>query len=423
MTADYHNRMCRLIKMVRMAARALMSHKLRSALSVVGIVCGVMAVLSMISIGEGARDEALRQIEQLGTRNIYLKSIQLTGEQVYRARRKLSVGLSADDAAMLKRNCQLLTAVGFLKEFSASLSGSGRQITPQFVACSASIAELQQLHLRSGRFIRPHDVEKKNQVCVLGSGVARRLGPSIDVGSSLRIGDHLFKIVGVLERRNRRTKNASTVSTRNINEMIFVPLGLESLAGHTQSGTVSSPSAVTEIVVQAVDTDQVADAATIVERLMEVAHHGVRDFQMIVPQELLKQSENTRRMFNIVLGAIAGISLLVGGIGIMNIMLATVSERTREIGIRRAVGATRTHIVGQFLAESVILTGVGGIAGIAAGFAAVRLITAIAGWQTVLTFTAVCLPLLMSLLVGIFFGLYPACRAAFMNPIVALRHE
>jgi putative ABC transport system permease protein len=156
---------------------------------------------------------------------------------------------------------------------------------------------------------------------------------------------------------------------------------------------------------------------------MEVAHHGVRDFQMIVPQELLKQSENTRRMFNIVLGAIAGISLLVGGIGIMNIMLATVSERTREIGIRRAVGATRTHIVGQFLAESVILTGVGGIAGIAAGFAAVRLITAIAGWQTVLTFTAVCLPLLMSLLVGIFFGLYPACRAAFMNPIVALRHE
>jgi putative ABC transport system permease protein len=406
-----------------MAARALMSHKLRSALSVVGIVCAVMALLSMISIGEGAREEALRQIEELGTRNIYLKSIRLTGEQAYQARRKLSAGLRAGDAAMLKRNCQLISQVGYVKEFSASLSGFGGQVTPQFVACSASIAELQNLSLRRGRFIRHRDLEKRNQVCVLGSDVARRLGPNIGVGSDLRVGDHLLKIVGVLERRDRRTKNNSAVSTRNINDMVFVPLGLEIHVAQRLTGAYSSPSAVTEIVVQVIHTDQVADAATIVGRLMEVAHHGVRDFQMIVPQELLKQAEKTRRMFNIILGAIAGISLVVGGIGIMNIMLATVSERTREIGIRRSVGATRAHIVGQFLAESVILTGAGGIAGIAAGIAAVWLITAIAGWQATVNFTAVCLPLIMSVLVGISFGLYPACRAAFMNPITALRHE
>ena len=156
---------------------------------------------------------------------------------------------------------------------------------------------------------------------------------------------------------------------------------------------------------------------------MEVAHHGVEDFQMVVPQELLKQSQKTMRMFNVILGAIAGISLLVGGIGIMNIMLATVSERMREIGIRRAVGATRGHIILQFLAESVILTFSGGIFGIASGMVAVLLITAVAGWEIAITSWSIFLPLIVSVLVGIFFGLYPAYRAAFMNPIAALRHE
>ncbi len=423
MTVDFHNRLLRLFKVFSAAARALMGHKLRSALSVVGIVCGVMAVLSMISIGEGARDEALRQIEQLGTRNIYLKSIQLTREQVFKARRKLSAGLRAGDAAMLKRNCGLLSEAGCLKEFSASIYGTQRPITPQFVACSASIAEMQRLSIHRGRFIRHRDVENKNKVCVLGSDVAGSLGPNVGLGSALRVGDHLFKIVGVLKRLDRGTKNTSTVAARNFNEMVFVPLGVENLIAQIPPGRKPEPFAVTEIVLQVQDTDQVAAAAAVVRRLLEVAHHGVQDFQMVVPQELLKQKEKTRRMFNTILGAIAGISLLVGGIGIMNIMLATVSERTREIGIRRAVGATRGHIVLQFLAESVILTGTGGIAGIAAGMGAVWLISTAAGWQTMVTFMAVCIPLLMSVLVGIFFGLYPACRAAFMNPITALRHE
>ncbi|KPJ78800.1 MAG: hypothetical protein AMJ54_01545 [Deltaproteobacteria bacterium SG8_13] len=423
MTADLHNRLYRLYGIFRTAARALMDHKLRSALSVVGIVCGVMAVLSMISIGEGAREQALRQIEQLGTRNIYLKPIRLTGEQAYRARRKLSPGLRADDAAMLKRNCELLSQAACLKEFSASISGTGRQITPQFVACSANLAEIQDLAIHRGRFIRNGDVDRKNKVCVLGSAVAASLGPNMRIGSDLRIEDHLFKIVGALKRREDRAKKTSAVSARNVNEMVFVPLGVERIIAQTPHGQAPPPSEVTEIILQVEDTDQVAEAARIVQRLMEVAHHGVQDFQMVVPRELLKQSEKTRRMFNTILGAIAGISLLVGGIGIMNIMLATVSERTREIGIRRAVGATRTHIVLQFLAESIILTAAGGVAGIAAGVGAVWLITTVAGWQTVVTVVAVCLPLLMSILVGIFFGLYPACRAASMNPIAALRHE
>jgi putative ABC transport system permease protein len=423
MTENFNSRLYKLYKVFGMAARALMGHKLRSALSIVGIVCGVMAVLSMISIGEGARREALHQIEQLGTRNIYLKAVTLTEGQAYRARRKLSKGLSPDDALLLKKGCDAVAAVGSLKEFSASVTDAGREVSPQFIACSASIAELQNLYVRHGRFIRDSDVVHKNTVCVLGSTVADNLGAKTWLGSQLRIGDQLFKVIGVLKRYDLRAQKTSTISSRNYNEMIFVPLGLEKIIAQPQAGRDGNASDLTEIIVQVRETEEVVRTAEVIRRIMEVTHHGVQDFQMVVPQELLKQAQKTRRMFNIILGSIAGISLLVGGIGIMNIMLATVSERTKEIGIRRAVGATRGHIILQFLAESVILTFAGGIAGIAAGIGAVWLISTFAGWATALNWVAVFLPLGVAMLVGIFFGLYPACRAASMNPISALRYE
>jgi len=423
MTAALNKNIYMIYKVFSMAGRALMNHKLRSSLSVLGIVCGVMAVLSMISIGEGAKNEALRQIEQLGTRNIYLKAVSLTKGQEYKARRQLSTGLSVADAAMIKRVCKSVEAVSCIKEVPASITGAGKEISPQFISCSPSIAGLQNLFIRYGRFIREHDVSRKNKVCVIGSQVAKSLGPALWLGNYIRIGDHLFKIVGILKEYDYDTKNTSTISIRNYNEMVFIPLGLEKIIGQPSSGSRVVTPGLTEIIIKIKKTGQVVGAAAIIKRIMEVAHHGVKDFMMVIPQELLKQSQKTRRMFNIILGAIAGISLLVGGIGIMNIMLATVSERMREIGIRRAVGATRGHIIMQFLAESVILTFTGGIFGIAAGICAVFLITTAAGWETALTFWAVFLPLIVSVLVGIFFGLYPACRAAFMNPIAALRYE
>jgi len=406
-----------------MAARALLTHKLRSILSILGIVCGVMAVLSMISIGAGARNEALRQIEQLGTRNIYLKAVSLTKGQEYKARRKLSAGLTTDDAAMIKKVCKSVEDVSCMKKVSASITGIGKDISPQFIACSSSIVELQNLFIHYGRFILDHDVKMKNKICVIGSHVAKSLSPKLRLGDHLRIGNHLFKIVGILKQYDYNAKKTSAISIRNYNEMVFIPLGLEKIIGRSSSGRSAAPSGLTEIIIKIKETGQVIDSAAIIKRIMEVAHHGVKDFMMVVPQELLMQSQKTMRMFNIILGAIAGISLLVGGIGIMNIMLATVSERMREIGIRRAVGATRGHIIIQFLAESVILTFAGGIFGIASGIAAVLIITTVAGWEIAITSWAVFLPLIVSVLVGIFFGLYPACQAAFMNPIAALRYE
>ena len=420
--AVLRSRLIRLAKIVRVAPRALMSHKLRSALSIVGIVCGVMAVLSMISIGEGARKEALRQIEQLGTRNIYLKAIELTEGQKYKARRMRSAGLSRQDADLLKGVSDAVSDVGCLRQFSAAVSGAGRDISPQFVACSANLARLQNLSIRSGRFINDRDVDHRNKVCVLGSSVIKRLGSGAWLGSHIRVGQHLFRIVGILRHRDYSTKDTAAISMRNYNEMVLIPLGLENLVSQIPAGSKTADSGLTELIVQIVRTNQVISAAAVLQRAMEVAHHGVKDFQMVVPQQLLKQAQKTRRMFNIILGTIAGISLLVGGIGIMNIMLATVSERTREIGIRRAVGATRRHIAIQFLAEAVILTFCGGVVGIFAGIGAVWLITAVAGWQAVVTTLAVCLPLSMAIMVGIFFGMYPAYRAAHMNPIAALHH-
>jgi len=410
-------------KVFGMAARALMGHKLRSFLSILGIVCGVMAVLSMISIGAGARNEALRQIEQLGTRNIYLKSVSLTKGQRYKARRQLSAGLSTDDAAMIKRVCKSVEDVSCIREVSASITGVGKEISPQFIACSSNLAGLQNLVIRYGRFFLSHDITSENKICVLGSHVVESLGPTLWLGDHIRIGDHLFKIVGILKQHDYHTKNTSAISIKNYNEMVFIPLGLEKIIGQPSSERGMTPSALSEIIIKIKETGQVMDAALIIKRIMEVAHRGVKDFMMVVPQQLLKQSQKTRRMFNIILGTIAGISLLVGGIGIMNIMLATVSERMREIGIRRAVGATRGHIIMQFLAESVILTFTGGIFGIVSGICAVLLITVVAGWEIAVTCRAVFLPLIVSVMVGIFFGLYPACRAAFMNPISALRHE
>lgn len=411
-------------KIIKLAVRSLLQHKLRAALSILGVICGVTAVLAMLSIGEGAKREALSQIEQLGTRNIYLKAVALTEVQEIRARERLSRGLSLYDRNRIVQGCVAVQGVACIKELPASVIGMVREVSPQIVACSSNYGQVQNISVSYGRFIGDQDVERKNRVCVVGWDVASSLGPDGKLGSHLRMEDNLFRIVGVLKRQHFKEDKSSVVSVRDYNQMIFIPLGTEGeLVQGTYERGMRSNGGLTELVIQVRQTEQVLGAARVIKRLMEVSHGGVEDFQMVVPQELLRQSKKTQRTFNVVLGSIACISLLVGGIGIMNIMLATVSERTREIGIRRAVGAAREHIMIQFLAESVLLTLAGGIVGVAGGILGVWLITAMAGWKTAITIWSIILSLLMSTFVGIFFGIYPAYHAAKMDPIAALRHE
>ncbi len=412
------------VKTIHVAARSLVRHKLRSALSILGVVCGVMAVLAMVSVGEGAREKVVRQIEELGARNIYITAVALTAEEQTKARLRWSMGLSREDMAQIRRSCPLIRDTVCLKEVKASAHGISRDVSPQIFACTPGYAEVLGLCLSKGRFIADGDVAKRNLVCVLGAGVAAYFGVAGKVGEDIRIGDHLFKVMGILERVTRETEESGAMVSRDFNQVIFLPLGAHTGVDR-RSGQAGrwGGEALSEIVARAISTDTVLEAGQMVERLMEVAHNRVKDYQVIVPMELLNQARRTQRVFNIVLGAIAGVSLLVGGIGIMNIMLATVSERTREIGIRRAIGATRGDIVFQFLTEAVLLTSVGGVMGVCLGLGAVWVITHWAGWDTAVTPYAVVLPLFMSVFVGVFFGLYPARKAARMDPITALQHE
>lgn len=416
----------KLTRIISIAAASLLQQKLRSFLSVLGVVCGVMAVIAMISIGEGAKEETLRQIERLGTRNIYIKAVSQTQGQAISARENLSKGLALADLDRIEKGSGGIVAAACLKEITTALLGVDAKFSPQVVAASDNYAELLSMTISSGRFIAAFDRRHKNLVCVLGHDVARHLGKRGNIGQYLRMDAHLVKVVGILSRIEPSTGKHAAVSVRNFNEMIFVPLETAGTLDRVEGRSKPAPAVaddLSEIVVRVRSTRQVTTAAAMVRRIMQVAHHHALDYQMVIPLELLHQSRRTQRTLNLVLGTIAAISLLVGGIGIMNIMLATVSERTREIGIRRAVGATRKDIMVQFLAEAVMLTGAGGLIGLLGGLTAVELFASLAGWKMALSFWGVVIPLQLSFVVGIFFGLYPAKQAARVDPMVALRHE
>ena len=414
----------KLFKFIALAVKSLLQHKLRATLSILGVVCGVAAVLSMLSIGEGAKRESLSQVEQLGTKNIYVKSIPLTEMQEKKSRAKLSQGLTLYDAQRIKNGCRDIQDVAGLRELKASVFGAIKDVMPQIVSCSPNYASLLNIPMGNGRFISDPDMQEGKLVCVIGYNVAKNMGASGSIGNYLRIENSLFKIIGILRRMESKERKAGAISLRNYNDMVFIPLTVASLVSKSTSvtGATAWPE-VTELVVGVSAAQQVLKSVPVVKRTLEITHGGADDYQIVVPQELLNQSRKIQRTFNIVLGSIAFISLLVGGIGIMNIMLATVSERTKEIGVRRAFGATYSDIIIQFLAESTILTFTGGMIGIIIGLGGVWLISAIAKWSTAITVLSLVLPLLTSIFVGIFFGLYPAYAAAKMDPIAALRYE
>lgn len=378
----------------------------------------------MFSVGEGAKRETLSQIEQLGTRNIYVRSLSLTEEQKKKSRAKLSQGLTLYDAQRIKNGCRDVQDVAGLRELKASVFGAAKDVTPLIVSCTANYASTLKLPIGSGRFISDLDMQDGKLVCVIGNSLAKSIGGTASVGKHLMIDNSLFKIVGVLQQIESKTEKSSAISLRNYNDMVFIPLAAAHVVNKTAAASsLGGSSEVTELIVTVSNAQQVVKSVPAVKRILEITHGGADDYQVVVPQELLNQSRKVQRTFNIVLGSIAFISLLVGGIGIMNIMLATVSERTKEIGLRRAFGATYNDIIMQFLAEATILTFTGGIIGILIGFSGVWLISAIAKWNTAITIFSIVFPLLTSIVVGLFFGLYPAYTAAKMDPITALRSE
>ncbi len=402
------------------AYRSLLIHKFRSFLSVLGIVCGVMAVMVMISTGEGAKEEVLGRIEKMGLTNIYINDKLLSTELQEQVEKRKSYGLSLFDLEYIRSLSSAVVQVAAVQNAPLTPVGTGVDIIPTILKCTGNYGSLLGLKIKSGRFLNEQDSYNNSQVCVVGGALARRLGHEGRVGETIRINDLLYTIIGVLQKEDNELSQTAKVKNQNFNDTIFLPLNIPH--NLTKFGTtIEQYSMLSSVVVEVKSRENVEPVAKLIHRAMEFSHREVLDYDVIVPLELLAQALAAQKTFNMVLAVIAAVSLLVGGIGIMNIMLATVTERKREIGIRRAVGATQKDIAYQFLAESFLLTMCGGAIGIVSGFISVLVIEYLAGWPIEITAVSMIVPFVMACVSGIFFGYYPAVQAAKMDPIKALR--
>ncbi len=392
-----------MVELVREAVRSLRLHRLRATLSALGIVCGVMSFVAMMSLSEGARRETLASIEQLGMRNVLVRG---------------TASITLDDALRLRAAVPTITRVAAVREVRASVVEPAHMAAPLVLAMTPSYLDVHGLEVASGRTMAEDDLRSRSLVCVLGHEVSRRLGPAGQPGSVLRIEGSVCRVVGVLRHFERRDPKGSSVSVRDFDNVVAVPLGVE-----RAFDADPDPAALSELVAEMRSADEVMAWLPAVRRALEVAHRGADDYRVIAPQELLRQARAARRNFDILAASLAALCLLAGGIGIMNTLLASVTERTREIGIRRAVGATRTHIAVQFLAEAGVLTAAGVVAGLVLGIVAVLAVSLAAGWPAAFPASAIVIPALAAAAAGVFFGIHPALQAAGLDPIAALRHE
>ena len=402
----------------------LLSHKLRTLLTMLGIVFGVAAVIAMLSIGEGAKQESLEQIRQMGISNIIVQHWAKDEDEAGAATdadHNRSAGLTWDDARSIATICLLAEYATPQREVKVKAQAQGNTFHTMAVGTTPDYLTVLDARMKSGAFFSAADVRDAKRVCVLGADVKRALFFLDDpLGGRVKIRNQWFTVIGVLQDKGAAGgKIGGVLEVRNTDEDIYVPLTALLNRFPSEPGEPE----LTQITVKIPNSDQLPEAAAIVRTILNRRHRGVEDFKIAIPEELLRQSQKTQQIFNIVMGCIAGISLLVGGIGIMNIMLASVLERTREIGIRRALGARRRDILAQFLVEALLVSLIGGLLGVMLGYAIPEVITLYAGWRTIVQPWTIALAFGVSAAVGIGFGIYPARQAALLNPIDALRYE
>lgn len=421
--------------------KGLQANKLRTFLTMLGIVFGVGAVIAMLSIGEGARQETLQQIELMGTNNIIINKV-VTKTKGEKNKSSFSSGLTLNDAKAIKELNPLVEFITPVREQTASITYRSTIFQAKIIGTTPEFPATFNSKVAEGSFIKSFNIDAYSNVCVIGSAVKERLFRFEDpLMKKIKIGDLWFDIIGVVA-----SKNISSGSTgfgmRNFNEDIYIPLStmmykITKLSGteteqngmvffynnDEQVANIVDRSSVDQLTVKVKDSNILKEAADLTGRILDRRHYGFRDYEIVLPEQLLEQKQKTQRIFNIVMGAIAGISLLVGGIGIMNIMLANILERTREIGIRRAVGATRRDVLSQFMFEAIIISIIGGLLGIAIGYFLTSMISRYAEWKTIISPTAVILAFIVSVATGLVFGIYPAKKAAEKDPIEALRYE
>jgi len=434
-----------LLQTIRLSLKNLLVHKMRAGLAALGIFIGTSTVIWLVAMGEGVSHRAQQQIKELGATNIIIRSKEpssASDEQDASSRLKV-YGLLRDDYRRIVENIPSIRRAIPMRELRFELRLGNRTADAKLVGCVEAYLELNRLQMARGRWLTQRDRGKK--VVVLAHDTAKRLFPYENpIGRTIWVGSEFYVVIGQTKPRMASAAIGGSFDARDYNLDAYIPLKtlrhrvgdlvMKRVGGEFQGEQVE----LSQITVSVDNIEDVDETAAIIETLLK-KYHDKEDYAVVVPKELLRQAERTRAMFNVLLVVIAGISLLVGGIGIMNIMLATVTERTREIGIRRALGATRPHIIQQFLTETVVLTATGGLLGVLFGLfcgplfrglrSAVTMMSPdllppivytleprIAPWSVVLS-------LFISLSVGIVFGVYPARHAAYLDPIEALRHE
>ncbi len=426
---------------IRLGLKSLWMHRLRSALTALGIVFGVSSVIAMLAIGEGASREAQESIARLGSRNLIIETVEPPKERADtgKASRIRSYGLTYKDAEAIRNTIPDIDVVVPIRELDQEARYLSRKVLVKIIGSVPWYRDIAPVRLLQGRFLCSIDLHLQQNVCVLDERLLQGLfGFEDPIGKDIQISGNCYRVVGIVGGGSLDVGRG--VSDEDVTSLpegsagaatgcIYLPvttaksrfseLDLSYSGGQRNAKRVE----LQKITVKVGTTDQVLPMRDVLDTLLDRLHEQKRDYRIVVPLELLRQARRTQFIFSIVLGSIATISLLVGGIGIMNIMLATVSERTREIGIRRAMGARKRDIVFQFLSETLLLTLTGGVLGIVLGLFIPFLVSRFSNMPTVITATSLVLAFGISAAVGLTFGLYPACRAAGMDPIESLRHE
>jgi putative ABC transport system permease protein len=401
----------------------LLLHGMRSLLTMLGMIFGVAAVVAMLSIGAGARQKVMTLIEQMGVHNLIVEAKETTEWQAHSKVRKISQGLTLSDYRIMRDDVAGIVASTPRKRLTPSkMSPKPQQEMPTVNGVDPSFQQIAGLHLMEGRFFDQGDEIAGGSVCVLGTAAKWSLFGSADpLGQYVKVNEQWFRVVGVVSPQLSSQTEIAGTPALDVNNNIYIPLQAALLRLEDSYSDVRDE--IDGIYLDLGESADVSEAALVVRAILESTHHGADDFSVVVPAQLLAEQKRTERLFNGVMVAIASISLLVGGIGIMNIMLASILERTREIGLRRAVGARQSDIVRQFVVEATMISFAGGTIGVVFGFFISRLIAWLAGWSTIVTFGSIALAFLVSISVGLVFGIYPATKAARLDPVEAIRYE
>jgi putative ABC transport system permease protein len=411
------------ISELAMGLTSLLAHKLRSLLTMLGMIFGVGAVVAMLSITAGAQKEMMSFIDQLGVNNIIVEAREAVDRNELQAVRAISQGLTFRDFRAISENVQGVEAMTPRKRFKPQkVLPKTSQEPPMLIGVLPNFTEINSLKLIAGRFFSEEENQRSAPVCVLGdTAKVNLLGFDDAIGKYVEINDTWLQVIGVLVPQASGDSDVEGLQALNRNNLVISPLN--TVMRRFEDNTSYLKDEIDGIYLKvAANTDSV-ETANVVRAILTATHKDAGDFTVVVPAGLLEERRRTQFIFSIVMICIAGISLLVGGIGIMNIMLATVLERTREIGIRRAIGARQIDIIRQFLTEAVLISIVGGLIGIGFGFGLSRIIASAAGWSTVVTTSSIAVAFGVSVFIGLLFGIYPAVQAARLDPIEAIRYE